>query len=131
MSDNLKENSGGLEVSTCGADGYVSLSARRQSSGKLADAVFKGVSYAFALSVILLMALVFIVLVKESWLSIKAFGFSFIYTSVWDPVALEFGALPSIYGTLVSSIIAIVIAVPVSLGIAIFLTEMAPKRLKV
>lgn len=130
MSDNLNEKSGGLEISTSGADGYVSLSARRQSSGKLADAVFKGVSYAFALSVILLMALIFIVLVKESWLSIKAFGFSFIYTSVWDPVAQEFGALPSIYGTLVSSIIAIVIAVPISLGIAIFLTEMAPKRLK-
>src|SRR3989304_5699378 len=130
MSDNLKENSGGLEGATSRADGCVILSGRRQSSGKLADAIFKGVSYAFALSVIILMALIFIVLVKESWLSIKAFGFSFIYTSVWDPVALEFGALPSIYGTIVSSLIAIVIAVPISLGIAIFLTEMAPKRIK-
>lgn len=130
MSENLNEKNGGPEGAASEANGYVSLSARRQSSGKLGDAVFKGVSYAFALSVILLMALLFIVLVKESWLSIKAFGFSFVYTSVWDPVAQEFGALPSIYGTIVSSIIAIVIAVPISLGIAIFLTEMAPKRLK-
>ncbi|MCC6501824.1 MAG: phosphate ABC transporter permease subunit PstC [Deltaproteobacteria bacterium] len=130
MSENLNEKNGGPGIPASEANGYVSLSARRQSSGKLGDAVFKGVSYAFALSVIVLMALLFIVLVKESWLSIKAFGFSFIYTSVWDPVAQEFGALPSIYGTLVSSIIAIVIAVPISLGIAIFLTEMAPKRLK-
>jgi phosphate transport system permease protein len=130
MAENLKEKTGELGISSSGADGYVSLSARRQSSGKLGDAVFKGVAYGFALSVILLMALLFIVLVKESWLSIKAFGFSFVYSSVWDPVAQEFGALPSIYGTIVSSIIAIVIAVPISLGIAIFLTEMAPKRLK-
>ncbi len=130
MAENLKEKTGELDISSSGADGYVSLSARRQSSGKLGDAVFKGVAYGFALSVILLMALLFIVLVKESWLSIKAFGFSFVYSSIWDPVAQEFGALPSIYGTIVSSIIAIVIAVPISLGIAIFLTEMAPKRLK-
>jgi phosphate transport system permease protein len=130
MAENLKEKTGELGISSSGADGYVSLSARRQSSGKLGDAVFKGVAYGFALSVILLMALLFIVLVKESWLSIKAFGLSFVYSSIWDPVAQEFGALPSIYGTIVSSIIAIVIAVPISLGIAIFLTEMAPKRLK-
>lgn len=130
MSDNLNEKNEAASVAGSGADGYVSLSARRVSSGKLGDSVFKGVSFAAALSVILLMALIFIVLVKESWLSIEAFGLSFVYSSIWDPVALEFGALPSIYGTLVSSLIAIVIAVPISLGIAIFLTEMAPKRVK-
>jgi phosphate transport system permease protein len=131
MSEDMKEKSGGPGTSShSDAHGYVGLSARRQSSGKLADAIFKGVSYGFALSVILLMALIFIVLVKESWLSIKTFGFSFVYRSIWDPVALDFGALPSIYGTLVSSLIAILIAVPISLGIAIFLTEMAPKRIK-
>lgn len=130
MSDNLNEKNEAASVAGSGANGYVSLSARRQSSGKLGDSVFKGASFVAALSVILLMALIFIVLVKESWLSIEAFGLSFVYRSIWDPVALEFGALPSIYGTLVSSLIAIVIAVPISLGIAIFLTEMAPKRVK-
>lgn len=102
----------------------------RHKADKIGDAVFKGVSYFFALSVIALMVLIFIVLWKESWLSIKTFGLNFFHTTTWDPVAGEFGALPSIYGTLVSSLIAIVIAVPISLGIAIFLTEMAPKRLK-
>jgi len=130
MSENLNENNGAASAAGPGANGYVSLPARRQGSGKLGDSVFKGASFAAALSVILLMALIFIVLVKESWLSIEAFGLSFVYRSIWDPVALEFGALPSIYGTLVSSLIAIVIAVPISLGIAIFLTEMAPKRVK-
>jgi len=130
MAENLNENRGELGAASSGRDAYVSLSARRQSSGKVADAVFKGVAYCFALSVVLLMALIFAVLVRESWPSIKAFGFGFVYSTVWDPVALEFGALPSIYGTLVSSLIAIVIAVPISLGIAIFLTEMAHKRLK-
>jgi len=107
------------------------LNAQKYNSARIGDAVFKGMAWSSAASVIALMALIFIVLLKESWLSIKAFGFGFLFSSTWDPVALEFGALPSIYGTLVSSIIAIVIAVPVSLGIAIFLTEMAPKRLKV
>lgn len=102
----------------------------RHRAFKIGDSLFKGVSFFFAVSVIILMALIFIVLLKESFLSIKTFGFSFIYTSMWDPVSGEFGALPAIYGTVVSSIIAIVIAVPVSLGIAVFLTEMAPKGLK-
>ncbi|MEK6758653.1 MAG: phosphate ABC transporter permease subunit PstC [Deltaproteobacteria bacterium] len=102
----------------------------RHKADKLGDSLFKGVSFFFAVSVIALMILIFAVLVKESWLSLKAFGFGFVYSSAWDPVAGDFGALPAIYGTIVSSIIAIVIAVPVSFGIAIFLTEMAPAWLR-
>lgn len=102
----------------------------RHKADRLGDSFFKGVSFFFAASVIALMVLIFVVLVKESWLSLKAFGFGFIYSSAWDPVAGDFGALPAIYGTVVSSIIAIVIAVPVSFGIAIFLTEMAPAWLR-
>lgn len=102
----------------------------RHKADRLGDSFFKGVSFFFAASVIALMVLIFVVLVKESWLSLKAFGFGFIYSSAWDPVAGDFGALPAIYGTIVSSIIAIVIAVPVSFGIAIFLTEMAPAWLR-
>ncbi|HXI10601.1 MAG TPA: phosphate ABC transporter permease subunit PstC, partial [Thermodesulfobacteriota bacterium] len=70
------------------------------------------------------------VLLKESWLSLKTFGLGFFVSTDWDPVSGSFGALPAIWGTVVSSIIAIVIALPISLGIAIFLTEMAPKSLK-
>lgn len=102
----------------------------RHKADKAGDALFKGVSYFFALSVILLMALIFIVLLKESWLSLKTFGLGFFVSTDWDPVSGSFGALPAIWGTVVSSLIAIVIALPISLGIAIFLTEMAPKSLK-
>lgn len=102
----------------------------RHKADKIGDALFKGVSYFFALSVIALMGLIFIVLFKESWLSIKQFGLKFLYSSAWNPVTSDFGALPAIYGTIVSSIIAIAIALPISLGIAIFLTEMAPRGLK-
>jgi len=99
-------------------------------AGRLGDTLFKGVSFFFASLVLVLMALIFIVLVRESMPSIRAFGIGFLYSIEWDPVALEFGALPAIYGTLVSSALAIIIALPVSLGIAVFLTEMAPKSMK-
>jgi len=62
----------------------------------------------------------------ESWEAIRAFGLRFLVTSHWDPVAGEFGALPFIYGTLLSSLLALLIAVPLSLGAAIFLAELAP-----
>lgn len=70
-------------------------------------------------------------LVYELWsgahLAVDRFGFNFITTSTWDPVAEEFGAFPLIFGTLLSSLIALLIAVPLSLGVAIYLTEFAPK----
>jgi phosphate transport system permease protein len=70
-------------------------------------------------------------LVYELWtgakLAIDRFGFDFITTSTWDPVAEEFGAFPLMFGTLLSSLIALLIAVPLSLGVAIYLTEFAPK----
>lgn len=102
----------------------------RHKADKIGDAVFRGVSYSFAVLVVILMLFIFAILFKESLPSIRKFGLRFLTSSSWDPVQLEFGALPAIYGTVVSSIIAIVIAVPVSLGIAVFLTEMAPKWLR-
>lgn len=102
----------------------------RHKAANMEDAIFKGVSYFFALSVIALVSLIFIVLLKESWPSINRFGIGFLFSSAWDPVKQDFGALPAIYGTIVSSLIAIIIAVPISLGIAIFITEMAPKGVK-
>ena len=69
-------------------------------------------------------------LVSELWtgsrLAIGKFGLGFVTSSEWDPVAGQFGALPLIFGTLVSSVLALLIAVPLSLGVAIFLTEFAP-----
>lgn len=69
-------------------------------------------------------------LIFASLPSIQQFGLSFLWTKEWDPPAQEFGALVPIYGTIVTSIIALVIAVPVSFGIALFLTELAPNWLK-
>lgn len=106
------------------------ISFDRYKADRLGDAAFKWVSYFFAVSVMGLMGLILIVLFKESLLSIKEFGLGFLTSSSWDPVGLRFGALPAIYGTVVSSVIAIIIALPISIGIAVFLTEMAPKSLK-
>ena len=69
-------------------------------------------------------------LVVNAWPAMKQFGFGFFARSTWDPVAGEFGALPLIFGTLYSSAVAMVIAVPLALGVAIFLTEFAPRRLR-
>jgi phosphate transport system permease protein len=69
-------------------------------------------------------------LVRQSWLSITKFGFSFWRTDNWDPVAGDFGALPFLWGTLYSSILALLFATPVALGIAIFISELCPARLR-
>jgi phosphate transport system permease protein len=73
-------------------------------------------------------------LVYELWdgseLAIRRFGLDFVTTSTWDPVAEEFGAFPLMFGTLLSSLIALLIAVPLSLGVAIYLTEFAPKAVR-
>ncbi len=91
------------------------------------DKIFKGSLTLAALAVPILLAF----LVYELWdgaaLAIERYGFGFVTSSTWDPVAEEFGALPLIFGTLASSILALLIAVPLSLGVAIYLTEFAPK----
>ncbi len=94
------------------------------------DRAFKGLLTVAALAVPILLAF----LVYELWdgarLAIAQFGFGFVTSSTWDPVAEQFGAMPLIFGTLVSSFLALLIAVPLSLGVAIYLTEFAPKALR-
>ncbi len=79
-----------------------------------------------ALALPLLLALILGELILGAWPALKAFGFGFLTRSVWDPVQGQFGALPLIFGTLYSSLVALAIAVPLALGVAIFLTEFAP-----
>ena len=67
---------------------------------------------------------------RQSMLSIEKFGFGFWIGDVWDPVSGEFGARPFIWGTLYSSVLALLIATPIALGIAIFLSELCPARLR-
>ena len=69
-------------------------------------------------------------LTRQSMLSIQKFGFGFWRTEIWDPVAGDFGALPFIWGTLYSSILALVLSTPIALGIAVFISELCPTRLK-
>ena len=85
---------------------------------------------AFAAALLLIVIAIGIQLTNESALSLQKFGFSFWRTSNWDPVAGEFGALPFIWGTLYSSVLALLIAAPISLGIAVFISELCPARLR-
>ncbi len=97
---------------------------------KRLDGAFVWTTKLSALLVLLTLGGIMVSLVIGALPSIREFGFSFYTSSNWDPVAGEFGALAPIYGTLVTSIIAVVIAVPVSFGIAVFLTELCPNFLK-
>ncbi len=94
------------------------------------DKTFYLVTASFAGLVLVLLAGILISLFIGGWEALKTFGFGFLITDSWNPVTEEFGALTPIYGTLVSSLIALLIAVPISLGIAIFLTEVAPNWLR-
>jgi phosphate transport system permease protein len=94
------------------------------------DLGFRFATGFFGFVVILIVAAIGVELIRQSWLSITKFGLGFWQTSTWDPVAGDFGALPFIWGTLYSSVIALMMATPVALGIAIFLSELCPARLR-
>lgn len=96
----------------------------------LGDRVFSGLATVFGFLVLLLPAVMLVELASSSKLSFNAFGVGFLRGETWDPVREKFGAWPFIYGTVVSSLIALVIAVPISLGVAIFLSELAPHRIR-
>jgi len=94
------------------------------------DLAFEKASAFFAFVVLFLTVLLFAVLLRESLPALRKFGASFVVSGTWDPVADRYGALPFIYGTLVSSLLALLIAVPLSVGAAIFINEFAPPWLK-
>ncbi|MFI5356238.1 MAG: phosphate ABC transporter permease subunit PstC [Opitutales bacterium] len=92
--------------------------------------LFSGLTLAAALTIGVLILLVAYQLLSNSHLSMRQFGWKFLWTSDWDPVNDQFGALPFIYGTIVSSMIALLIAVPLSVGTAVYLTDLAPLWLR-
>jgi phosphate transport system permease protein len=96
----------------------------------LGDRVFKWLALLMALSVLGLIALIGCELAHGAQLALRKFGWRFFTSSEWDPVKEQFGALPFIFGTLVSSAIALVIAVPLSIATAVYLTELAPPWLR-
>src|SRR3569832_2987277 len=94
------------------------------------ERVFRIANGACAQQLIATVEAIGVELARESSLSIRTFGLSFWLTRTWDPVAGEFGALPFIWGTLYSSVLALVLAAPVALGIAVFISELAPAWLR-
>ncbi len=99
-------------------------------SGVLVDRIFGALARGAALLTLALLLGILASLVHGAWPSIQAYGLGFLTSSVWDPVKDEYGGLVMIYGTLATSFIALLIAVPVSFGIALFLTELSPAWLK-
>ncbi len=107
-----------------------SLRPRGSAADRWADRLFRGTTLAAGLVVLGVLVVIAYATTKEAWPAFREEGLSFVTSDRWVPSEGEFGALPFIYGTVVSSLIAIVIAVPVSLGIALFTTEVAPPRLR-
>ena len=96
---------------------------------RLGDTLFRGIALAASAGSAFLLGWIAFKVLDLAWPSIEHFGLSFIWTEAWNPVTEQFGALTFIYGTALTSLIALVIAVPISIGIALFLTEIAPRRL--
>jgi len=94
------------------------------------DRVYRQVLTAVALTLPLLIVIILGVLFVNAWPAVKRFGASFLVTSTWDPVREVYGAAPMVFGTLASSLLALLIAVPLALSVAIFLTEFSPRWLR-
>ncbi|MBA3439247.1 MAG: phosphate ABC transporter permease subunit PstC [Pyrinomonadaceae bacterium] len=97
-------------------------------TGDRGDAVFRALLLMSALLLVLIVVAMIVAMWRNSLASINEFGFGFLTSLTWNPVRNQFGALPFIYGTIISSLIALLISVPLSLGIAVFLVEQAPRR---
>lgn len=103
---------------------------RRRGIRMFGDRIFGAGTFLLALLILILLIALAIVLLHSSRASLSQFGLSFLVSSDWDPVNDQYGALPFIYGTAVSSALALIIAVPLSLGVALCLSELAPDWLK-
>jgi phosphate transport system permease protein len=117
----------GRDIALVHAEGKRATTLRRFRRG---DIAFKSITLVSAITVLVLLAGVMVALLHGSLPAWRTFGLGFLTSEGWNPVTEKFGALPAIYGTIVTSVIAMLIGVPVSLGIAFFLTEICPERLR-
>jgi phosphate transport system permease protein len=115
---------------TTGGESAVRQYLQKRSSGRFADGAFGVAMLLSALSIFLIVALIIFTLGAGSKMSIHEFGWKFFVRSDWDPVNGSFGALTFIFGTVASSVLALCMAVPLAIGVAIFITEMCPKALQ-
>jgi phosphate transport system permease protein len=102
----------------------------KRGSGRLADDTFSVVMLICALSIFAIVLFIFYILISTSKLSLLQFGWKFFTRQAWDPVSGDFGALSFIFGTLATSFLALLMAVPLALGVAVFLTELCPRPLR-
>lgn len=105
-------------------------SSRRWHLGLHADDVFKSLILLGALSLVAILVLIVVELIQNSRLTLAKFGWRFFVSDVWDPVAGQFGAWAFVYGTLVSSLIALLLAVPLGIAVAVFINELCPRSLR-
>jgi phosphate transport system permease protein len=106
------------------------IATAKNERGAIGDLVFRYATFFFALFVLLVLGGVTFALIEGSLPALRALGVSFLLTEVWNPVTEKFGALAPIYGTLVTSAIAMVVGIPVAFGVAMFITEICPIWLK-
>ena len=106
------------------------ISVHKGRAGAIGDSIFRALTSLFALLVLLILGGVIVALIAGAWPALRTFGFGFVVTQMWNPVTKEFGALAPIYGTLVTSAIAMLIGIPVAFGVAVFITEISPIWLK-
>jgi phosphate transport system permease protein len=104
--------------------------SQRGRAGSIGDGVFRALTFLFALLVLLILGGVIVALVQGALPALKTFGVSFLVSDVWNPVTEKFGALAPIYGTIVTSAIAMLVGIPVAFGVAVFITEICPIWLK-
>jgi phosphate transport system permease protein len=102
----------------------------KRGSGRLADVSFATLMMVCACSIFAIVLFILFILIARSHLSLTTFGWRFFVRQAWDPVSGDFGALPFIFGTLTTSLLALAMAVPLALGVAIFLTELCPRPLR-
>src|SRR5579875_270817 len=122
--------SGEAGVVDAGLAAQADRPARHEARQRLLERLFRGTTLAMALLVLALLGGVAASLLAGAWPALARFKLAFIARQIWNPVTDQYGALGAIYGTLVTSLIAMLIAVPVSFGIAVFLTQLAPGWLK-
>lgn len=108
----------------------VTFDTRHMAGQRLRERIFRAATFAAALLVLVLLGGVAVALFRGAWPALSHFKLAFLTHDIWNPVKDQYGALSAVYGTLVTSLLAMLLALPISFGIAVFLTELAPQWLK-
>ena len=119
-----------IAMSAQGSEKIAVPATRKKPPSPVADKLFSGASRAAAYLVLLLLAGIMLAMVIGGWPAFREFGFGFLTSSIWDTQSDQYGAWPAIVGTVTTALIAMVIGLPISLGIAIFLTQLAPEWIR-